>query len=185
MLFHCGLSQDSDSNSLWYTVGACCLSILYILVCVYNPKLPALPSEYDILWLFALIFSINPPAPIPAVSAQGALPTVLGLVPVASSTGSSQTLQERGLRMQRPHGPRRLVPRLWRAGRPQAGHREAQKKAPWPPGAWSCGSGGRAGCRPGHREAQRSPLPLHLFVWAPSPFPLEELPLPLGSHSRL
>lgn len=121
MLFHCGLSQDSDSNSLWYTVGACCLSILYILVCVYNPKLPALPSEYDILWLFALIFSINPPAPIPAVSAQGALPTVLGLVPVASSTGSSQTLQERGLRMQRPHGPRRLVPRLWRAGRPQAG----------------------------------------------------------------
>lgn len=121
MLFHCGLSQDSDSNSLWYTVGACCLSILYILVCVCNPKLPALPSEYDILWLFALIFSINPPAPIPAVSAQGALPTVLGLVPVASSTGSSQTLQERGLRMQRPHGPRRLVPRLWRAGRPQAG----------------------------------------------------------------
>ena len=120
MLFHCGLSQDSDSNSLWYAVGACCLSIIYILVCVCNPKLPALPSEYDILWLFALTFSIYPPAPIPAVSAQGALPTVLCLVPVASSTGSSQTLQERGLRMQRPHGPRRLVPRLWRAGRPHA-----------------------------------------------------------------
>lgn len=70
---------------------------------------------------FALIFSINPPAPIPAACAQGALPTVLCLVPVASFTRSSQTLQERGLRMQRPHSPGHLVLRLWWAGRLQAG----------------------------------------------------------------
>ena len=34
MLFHCGLSQDIEYSSLCYTVGPCCLSILYILVCI-------------------------------------------------------------------------------------------------------------------------------------------------------
>ena len=66
---------------------------------------------------FALIFSINPPAPIPAVSAQGALPTMLCLVPVASSTGSSQTLQERGLRMQKAPRPRAPGPAALADGR--------------------------------------------------------------------
>ena len=30
ILFHDGLSQDIDYSSLCYTVGPCCLSILYI-----------------------------------------------------------------------------------------------------------------------------------------------------------
>ena len=32
ILFHCGLSQDIEYSSLCYTVGPCCLSILYIIV---------------------------------------------------------------------------------------------------------------------------------------------------------
>ena len=35
ILFHCGLSQDTEYSSLCYTVGPCCLSILYIIVCIY------------------------------------------------------------------------------------------------------------------------------------------------------
>ena len=31
--FHYGLSHDVEYSSLWYTVGLCCLSILYIIVC--------------------------------------------------------------------------------------------------------------------------------------------------------
>ena len=34
-LFHYGLSQDAESSSLYYTVGPCCLSFLYIKVCIY------------------------------------------------------------------------------------------------------------------------------------------------------
>ena len=34
MLFHCGLSQDIEYSSLCYTVGPCCLSLLYIVVCL-------------------------------------------------------------------------------------------------------------------------------------------------------
>ena len=33
ILFHYGLSQDIDYSSLCYTVGPCCLSILYIIAC--------------------------------------------------------------------------------------------------------------------------------------------------------
>ena len=39
ILFHYGLSQDIEYSSLCYTVGPCCLSILYIA----NPKLPIHP----------------------------------------------------------------------------------------------------------------------------------------------
>ena len=35
ILFHYGLSQDIESTSLRYPVGPCCLSILYIIVCIY------------------------------------------------------------------------------------------------------------------------------------------------------
>ena len=31
ILFHYGLSQDIEYSSLWYTVGSCCLSSLYII----------------------------------------------------------------------------------------------------------------------------------------------------------
>ena len=34
-LFHYGLSQDTEYSSLCYTVGPCCSSILYIIVCIY------------------------------------------------------------------------------------------------------------------------------------------------------
>ena len=33
-IFHYGLSQDIEYGSLYYTVGTCSLSILYILVCL-------------------------------------------------------------------------------------------------------------------------------------------------------
>ena len=38
------LSQDIECNSLYYIVGPCGLSILYILVASVNCKLPILPS---------------------------------------------------------------------------------------------------------------------------------------------
>ena len=34
ILFHWGLSQNIEYNSLCSTVGPCCLSILYIIVCI-------------------------------------------------------------------------------------------------------------------------------------------------------
>ena len=34
ILFHCGLLQDIEYSSLCYTVGPCCLSALYIIVCI-------------------------------------------------------------------------------------------------------------------------------------------------------
>ena len=35
ILFHYGLSQGSEYSSLCFTVGPCCVSILYIIVCIY------------------------------------------------------------------------------------------------------------------------------------------------------
>ena len=34
IIFHSGLSQDTEYSSLCYTVGPCCLSIIYIIVCI-------------------------------------------------------------------------------------------------------------------------------------------------------
>ena len=34
ILFHYGLSQDIEYSSLCYTVGPCCLSLLYKVVCI-------------------------------------------------------------------------------------------------------------------------------------------------------
>ena len=44
-LFPYGLSQDIEYSSLCYTVGPCCLSILYIQFASANPKLPCPPSS--------------------------------------------------------------------------------------------------------------------------------------------
>ena len=45
ILFHYGLSQDIEYSSLFYTVGSCSLSILYIkLFVAANPKLPICPT---------------------------------------------------------------------------------------------------------------------------------------------
>ena len=46
ILFHCDLSQDIEYSSLCYTVGFCCLSILYILVCICWPQTPNLFLPY-------------------------------------------------------------------------------------------------------------------------------------------
>ena len=43
ILFHYGLSQDIEYSSLCYTVGPCCLSILYIIVCLCPSQTP-IPS---------------------------------------------------------------------------------------------------------------------------------------------
>ena len=40
ILFHCGLSQDIGYSSLCSTVGPCCLSILYVTVCIYERQTP-------------------------------------------------------------------------------------------------------------------------------------------------
>ena len=34
IVFHYGLSQDIEYSALCYTVGSCCLSILYLMVCI-------------------------------------------------------------------------------------------------------------------------------------------------------
>ena len=34
ILFHYSLSQDTEYSSIFYTVGPCCLSILYIIICI-------------------------------------------------------------------------------------------------------------------------------------------------------
>ena len=34
ILFHYGLSHDIECSSLYYTVRPCCLSILYIIICI-------------------------------------------------------------------------------------------------------------------------------------------------------
>ena len=41
ILFHYGLSQDTEYSSLCYTVGPCGLSILYVIVCIYQPQTPS------------------------------------------------------------------------------------------------------------------------------------------------
>ena len=40
ILFHYGLSQDIQYSSLCYTLRPCCLSILNIMVCIYQPQTP-------------------------------------------------------------------------------------------------------------------------------------------------
>ena len=40
ILFHSGLSWDTEYSYLCYTVGPCCLSILYIIAYLSTPDLP-------------------------------------------------------------------------------------------------------------------------------------------------
>ena len=65
-LFHYDLSQDSIYSSLHCTVRPCCLSILYLIVCISPDNLNLLPaplfnqsSHLDILWLSLNIISIG------------------------------------------------------------------------------------------------------------------------------
>ena len=40
ILFHYGLSQDIKYSSLCYTLGPCCSSIRYVIVCIYQLQTP-------------------------------------------------------------------------------------------------------------------------------------------------
>ena len=45
ILFHFSLSRDIEHSSLCYTVGLCCLFILYVVVFIYQPQIltPSFP----------------------------------------------------------------------------------------------------------------------------------------------
>ena len=43
ILFHYGLSQDTEYSSLCSPVGPCCLSILDVTVCICSAQPPTLP----------------------------------------------------------------------------------------------------------------------------------------------
>ena len=45
IIFHCVLSQEIGYSSLCYTVGPHCLSILNVIVCIYQPQTPS-PSLF-------------------------------------------------------------------------------------------------------------------------------------------
>ena len=61
-LFQDGLSQDTVYRFLCYSVGLCCLSILYLIVCIWQFQTPSLPlstrplgnhkSVLCVCWLF-------------------------------------------------------------------------------------------------------------------------------------
>ena len=41
ILFHYGLPQETGYSSLCYTVGPCCLSVLNVIVWIYQPQAPS------------------------------------------------------------------------------------------------------------------------------------------------
>ena len=49
ILFHYGLSQDTKYSSLCYTVGPCCLTILYVIICIWEC------INYMFNWIFIKI----------------------------------------------------------------------------------------------------------------------------------
>ena len=66
ILFHYGLSQNIEYISLCYTVGPCCLSILYIniigCICssqIPNPPLLLLPWQSQVCSLFDFAFKLH------------------------------------------------------------------------------------------------------------------------------
>ena len=63
IFFHYGLSQNIVYSSLCYTLGPCCLSILYIIVCICpsqtpNPSLPHAPSPLATTSPFSMSVSL-------------------------------------------------------------------------------------------------------------------------------
>ena len=48
ILFHYGLSQEIGYSSLCYTIGPCCLSILNIIVCIYQPQIALFQEVSDV-----------------------------------------------------------------------------------------------------------------------------------------
>ena len=58
ILFHYRLLQDIEYSSLCYTVGPSSLSILYIVVCIYQPQTPnlSLPTRGGLFLTGEIIF---------------------------------------------------------------------------------------------------------------------------------
>ena len=54
--FQCGLSQDTEYSSLHYILGPCCLSILNVIVRIYQPQI--LTSSLAITSLFSVSVSL-------------------------------------------------------------------------------------------------------------------------------
>ena len=48
IFFHYGLSQEIIHSPLWYTVGTCCLFILSVIVCIYQPQIPSLSPFFPL-----------------------------------------------------------------------------------------------------------------------------------------
>ena len=55
-LFHFGLLWDMEYSSLCYTVGSCCLPILYIYVCICYPFPPPWQPQACSLRLSQFLF---------------------------------------------------------------------------------------------------------------------------------
>ena len=55
ILFHYSLLQDIEYSFLCYTVWPCCLSILYVVVCIYSSQTPYLfliPPLFFLTWIW-------------------------------------------------------------------------------------------------------------------------------------
>ena len=63
IIFHCALLEDTEYSSLCYMVEPCCLSILYIVVCISSPQtpdlFPALPPISALLLLSSLLSHVQ------------------------------------------------------------------------------------------------------------------------------
>ena len=60
LLFHYRLLQNSQYNSLFYTVGPCCLFYIYQYIFVYvNPKLLIYPSPFSLWWPCLFSMSVH------------------------------------------------------------------------------------------------------------------------------
>ena len=66
LIFHHVLSQEIGYSSLCYTLGPCCLSILSVIVCIYQPQtpcsshsLPPLPlaTPRPVVFVFLSVFA--------------------------------------------------------------------------------------------------------------------------------
>jgi len=110
ILFHYGLSQDIEYSFWCKTVGPCCLSILYMGVCVYHSQTSSLSHPYPLSLLLIMgLFSkvkvlvtqlcptlcesdYNMDCGLPGLSVHGILwARVLGWVAIPFSRGSSRS----------------------------------------------------------------------------------------------
>ena len=72
ILFHYGLPQETGYSSLCFTVGPCCLSILHVIVCIYQPQIPrpSLSLSVFFFWPHPAACRTSPTTVPPAVEGQ-------------------------------------------------------------------------------------------------------------------